>query len=378
MKSFFFNAFTHKYRKKHNSLIKMESHSIFALLFLLVSTFFFVPPASANQYLEFVVENETYFKNLEHTSIDQFNEGQTFFGDILKSYFRYTPIERVTIEAGVLLGVPFGNDKKLDPKEPIISAHLDLNPWLRLTAGTLNRQHLLPDAFFNDDLAYTDPIEQGVQLLVKTKRLSQDTWVNWEIKETSTRREKLSVGNYSRFNYHGFMLEGLLYWVHYGGQRNNENGVINNLSLGAGTGFSLYPKKWSRNFKFLDEVGITLHYLSNRHTLETPTTANPETDGNGILGKVFVKFRDGAELYYQQWDSDDNNFKPAKGDPLYKATDYKEVGIERTWLIGEGISLTASIKGQWVEGNFVHIDFLSVNWRGIFPLFEDYFRKIKK
>ena len=174
--------------------------------------------SEAKQSLKFIVENETFVKNLEHTNIDEFNEGETFIVDILKSYFRYIPMRRVTIETGALLGVPFGDDDTINPKEPIISLHLDFEPGMRITAGTLNRQHPLLDAFFNDDLAYTEPIEQGFQFTGDNKHLKQDLWISWEVKETSKRPEKFSVGNFTRLNYRGLMLDGQVYWVHHGGK----------------------------------------------------------------------------------------------------------------------------------------------------------------
>ena len=122
-------------------------------------------------------------------------------------------------------------------------------------------------------------------------------------------------------------------------------------------------------------MGASLHYLYN---YDKPSGNNPKLNSSGVLGKLFIRFMETTEFYYQQWWSKNNNFKPEKGDPLYKAKDYLEFGIEKTFPIGDVIHLTTSFKGQWVEGQFVHIDFLSVSWQGEFSLFEDYFKKIKK
>ena len=46
----------------------------------------------ASQSLEFIVE-ETFMKNIEHTSIDEFDEEETFIGDQMKACFRYNPYE---------------------------------------------------------------------------------------------------------------------------------------------------------------------------------------------------------------------------------------------------------------------------------------------
>ena len=231
------------------------------MMFLSGVFFFLAQSAQAKQSLEFIVNNETYAKNLEHTNIDEFNEGETFIGSIFKSYFRYIPMKRVSIETGILFGVPFGDDETINPKEPIISFHLDFKPGTRFTAGTLNRNHPLLDAIFNDDLTYTEPIEQGFQFIQKNKRLKQDTWISWEVKETSTQPEKFSFGNFTKLNFRGLMLDGQVYWVHHGGQMNKQDMVSNNVSLGVGAGYSIYPRKKWKELQFIEEIGTELHYL---------------------------------------------------------------------------------------------------------------------
>ncbi|HJP18329.1 MAG TPA: hypothetical protein QF468_06745 [Nitrospinota bacterium] len=310
-------------------------------------------------------------KNLEHASIDEFNEGETFIGDQMKTFFRYIPIKELTIETGAFLGIPFGDSDRVNPKEPVISFHLDFGPGMRITARTIERRHPLLEAFFDDDQDYTDPIEQGFQLKGENDRLRRDLWKSWEEKETDNTPELFSVGNFIWVSARGVMLEGHIYWVLHGWQKSEQDMVSNNISMATGVGYSLYPRK-KRKTKFISEIGATAHYLYN---YDNPSGKNTPTQKNyGVLGKLFMKFS-GGEIYYQHWTTKNNGFNPEKGDSLYKAKDYGEVGLEKTLTLGDGIDLKASFKGQFVGGKFVHIDFLSISWQGIFSLFEDYFER---
>ena len=129
------------------------------------------------------------------------------------------------------------------------------------------------------------------------------------------------------------MLEGQLYWVHHGGQKNKQGLLSNNISLAAGVGYSVYPRK-KRMVKFVDEIGAAIHFLYN---YDNPIGKNnPKQKSYGVLGKLFIKLR-GAEIYYQHWTTKNNDFSPEKGDPLYQAKNYGEVGLEKIFAIGDGI-----------------------------------------
>jgi hypothetical protein len=49
------------------------------MMFLSGVFFFLAQSAQGEESLKFIVNNETYAKNLEHTNIDEFNEGETFY-----------------------------------------------------------------------------------------------------------------------------------------------------------------------------------------------------------------------------------------------------------------------------------------------------------
>ncbi|MBI4382750.1 MAG: hypothetical protein HY579_01795 [Nitrospinae bacterium] len=326
--------------------------------------------------LDFIVENNTFGYNIEHTNIDTVNEGQTHIGDIIKPYFRYNIQENMFIDAGALLNIPFGEDGKVQTADPVISFLYDLKPGWRIVAGTINQKHPLLDAIFNDDRIYTDPVEQGFQFMGNSKNARQDLWISWEEKERADRREKFSIGDYTQLKGAGFMVDAQVYWVHFGGQRNAGGGTDNQLSYAFGAGYSIQPRKFQRKLWFLDEAGFDIHYIYAKRD-PSENSADPRTREDGMLYKVFAKVLD-TEFHYLIWEGGNLDFRTAKGDPLYKADRYREIGVQKNFWLADGIALTFGVKGQFVLDRFVHEDLIGVKWQGDFPLLEDYFHNLSE
>ena len=353
-------------------------------LILLLGTVFLASPAEAESPLSLVIENQTYVYNQERAKevdLSLQTEGFTLIGNLSKAFFRYEIKKGLRIEAGVLWNFEFGEDNVPDEVDPIISLHYAFaQDWL-FTAGTIDRNHPLHDAFFNDNLRYIEPIEQGFQIKADSKHIRQDLWLSWEERETATRREKLSIGNVTQLKAGGFMLEGQAYWVHLGGQRNTGPGVFNNLSLGAGGGYTYRPEKTTGSSNWLDEIGFTVHYLYN--TDDPP--ALPQVSDNGMAYRAFLTVWD-TYIYYQHWRGGSLNFNSprgdvtmpgeplAKGDPLYRARIYDEVGVVKTWQLADEVIATLDVRAQFALGRFQPIVTANITWRPTFPLFEDYFK----
>ncbi|NIQ00507.1 MAG: hypothetical protein GWM98_23400 [Nitrospinaceae bacterium] len=347
---------------------------------LLIFSGLAVRTARAESPLSFVLENQTFIYNQERAKEVDLTlqaEGFTLIGDLAKPFFRYKVSEALRLETGVLVNIPFGDEDQVEEVEPVISLHYDFAEGWRFTAGTIDRNHPLHDAFFNDTLRYLDPVEQGFQFKGDTEHWRQDTWWNWEERETATRREKFSVGNYTQLKAGGFMAEGQLYWVHLGGQKNSGPGVFNNLSYGGGGGYTFRPEKKG----WLEEIGFTVHYLKNID--DPPGLPRVEDDGMAYRGFFTVW---GAYVYYQHWRGGSLDFNSprgdvtrpgeplAKGDPIFRARIYDEVGAIKTWKLAEEVRVTLDVRGQFMLGRFQHILALNVTWRPEFPLFEEYFK----
>ena len=67
----------------------------------------------------------------------------------------------------------------------------------------------------------------------------------------------------------------------------------------------------------------------------------------------------------------------AKGDPFYKAKDFQEVGVVKTWELADNVHVTGDFRVQFILNQVENIMHLNVGWSGTFPLFEDYFQKHK-
>ncbi|MCH6579747.1 MAG: hypothetical protein IH802_05230 [Nitrospinae bacterium] len=336
------------------------------------------PTARADSPLSLVIENQTYVYNRERAKEVDLSlraRGFTLIGNLTKSFFRYRLSDQLRIEAGVLWNFEFGEDDQPDEVDPVIALHWDFSPGWRFTAGTLDRNHPLHDAFFNDVLRYQEPIEQGFQFKADIEHLRQDLWLSWEERETATQREKFSIGNVTQVKAGGFMLEGQVYWVHLGGQQNTGPSVFNNLSLGAGGGYTYRASDW------LDEIGFTVHYLKN---IDNPP-ALPEVDEEGMAYRAFLTVG-GAYIYYQHWRGGSLDFNSprgdatmpgiplSKGDPMYRARIYDEVGVVKTWQLADEVIATVDLRAQFLLGRFQPLLVFNITWRPEFPLFEDYFK----
>jgi len=351
---------------------------------LLLGSLFPANPTWAESPLSLVIENQTYVYNqeiAEEVDSSLRVEGFTLIGNLTKSFFRYEIKKGLRVEAGVLWNFEFGEDNVPDEVDPIISLHYAFAPGWLFTAGTIDRNHPLHDAFFNDVLRYLEPIEQGFQIKTNTQHLRQDLWLSWEERETATQREKFSYGGYSQVKAGGFMIDGQVYWVHLGGQKNSGPGVFNNLSLGLGGGYTYRPDKIGGGSGWLDEIGFTVYYLYN----SDDPPGLPKVDEDGTAYRAFLTVWD-TYIYYQHWRGGSLNFNSprgditmpgealAKGDPLYRARIYDEIGVIKTWQLADEVIATMDLRAQFLLGQFQPIMAFNITWRPEFPLFEEYFK----
>ena len=177
------------------------------------------------------------------------------------------------------------------------------------------------------------------------------------------------------------MLEGQAYWVHLGGQQNSGPSVFNNISLGAGAGYTYRPEKSSATSGWLNEIGFTVHYLKN---IDDPPESE-RVDEEGMAYRAFLTVWD-TYVYYQHWRGGSLNFNSpvgdstmpgealSKGDPMYRARIYDEVGVVKTWQLADEVTAAVDLRGQFLLGRFHPVLVFNITWRPEFPLFEDYFK----
>ena len=336
--------------------------------------------AEARSPLQFKIDNQTFAYNLEWTGIDPITEGETLIGNILKTFFEYHFNKKLYVQGGALLQHPFGDGDRIAEADPVIALHYRAFPGWKVTAGTIDRNHPLHDGLFWEALRFTDPIEQGFQLKGDTEHLKQDLWIAWERREAPGVREKFSVGNVTELRWQGLSLEGQVYWNHLGGQKNGGPGVFNNLSVGIGGGYTYVPD--FENYDFFKEAGFKVHYL---YQMDEPASV-PKVDETGVAAQAWVNLW-GINFVGKIWHAEGRSFNSrrgdvgqpgialAKGNPLYRADDFQELGLYKIFHLADTVSMRFDLRQQWVMDQTVEVYALTFQWVEGFDLFEDYFRK---
>ena len=64
----------------------------------------------------------------------------------------------------------------------------------------------------------------------------------------------------------------------------------------------------------------------------------------------------------------------AKGNPLYRAEKFDEVGLIKTWDLADEVIATFDFRAQFLLGRFLPRLALNITWRPEFPMFEEYFK----
>jgi hypothetical protein len=343
--------------------------------------------SGAAESLEFRLWNDTFARNIEHTGIPNYNVGQTFIGNITKPYLRYHVNSDIAVDAGAVLSMPFGEDKRVDTADPMLALHYQFLPGMMVTAGTINRNHPMLDAIFNNDiLQYTKPVEQGFQFLINRKHIKNDMWINWEQRETATRQERFNIGDSLQLSAKGFVAETQVYYNHAGGQQNTGGEAINNVSTALGGGYVFQPKKNGDWPAFFDSLGVTVHHVNIKNSCESNCVT---TNESGRVVRVFTRVWN-TDIQFLNWEGGSRQFVSVKSDPLYKADHYQEFSIQKTFWLTDYIGLTFGYKGQYVPHysngaltkfklkDVVHEDLISIQWQFDYPLLRSYFKSLSE
>lgn len=345
------------------------------LILTIALTVFPIAGAFATTPLDFVFENHTFARNLEWGELGERLKGQTFIGDIAKPYFTYKIQDNITVDAGAVLNMPFGEDGRVQSTDPLLSLHYNLAPGWRINMGTIDWRHPLLNSIYSEFQEYIRPVGQGFQFQGNTKYIRQDTWIDWEQKELPNRKEKFAVGNYTQLKYAGFMADAQVLWNHSGGQLNTNSGggVVNNNAYAFGGGYSVSPRRMNKKLWYFDEIGADFHYVGSN---DKPHADAPASREQGTLSRIFGRAWD-TDVHFMYWHGG-NNFVTTKGSPIYQAaTDLREIGIEKTWWLSNQVTLTAGYKGQFIMGTFQHVDLIEARWWVDLPMFPDYFNNLE-
>ena len=128
-------------------------------------------------YLE--LQSKGFFQNYEY--FNTIKEGTTLPGVWLQPVLSYRPTKGINIRAGIHLLNYSGRDT-LAKKQPLLSVSMQLTPKTSVILGsfyTLDR-HRLELPLLKEELLYTKPVENGVQLKIDHEKIWADFWISWE------------------------------------------------------------------------------------------------------------------------------------------------------------------------------------------------------
>lgn len=169
--------------------------------------------------LRATVDALAFMRDNEYES--SLSKGYTLPGVWLAPSLSYQPLRNLKVEVGAhmlhfwgansypnvpyaaLTSVEADDDTRAFHCVPMFRANLQLTPSVNIVLGTLygRGQHGLAAPLYNDELNLSADPEAGVQLLVETRPVSLDVWVNWDtfIFKNDDGQETFTFGISSRF-----------------------------------------------------------------------------------------------------------------------------------------------------------------------------------
>ena len=163
--------------------------------------------------LDLRIDGNLFFINNEYTGSQL--DGYTLPGFMLRPHIGWRLDRRVSLHAGASwlhywgnTGFPQGALSEVMPSAsdnrhalhlvPWLQAQIDFTPRLRLVLGSLdvNHYHNLPLPLYNPERTFATDPEAGAQLLLDSRHLALDAWVDWRefIWYNSSRQERFNCG----------------------------------------------------------------------------------------------------------------------------------------------------------------------------------------
>ncbi|WP_299704851.1 hypothetical protein [uncultured Pontibacter sp.] len=152
-----------------------------------------VIPENAN-HIRIGVHAFGFSKNNEY--FNKIADGYTLFGYHVLPRVSYYPAASVRIDAGALLWKDFGSSGYQDI-QPTFTVKLQRENWA-FVFGTLegNLSHNYIEPLYDFERIMTNRLENGLQFLLNTHRVSMDAWIDWNkmIYRADPDREEVAGG----------------------------------------------------------------------------------------------------------------------------------------------------------------------------------------
>jgi len=145
--------------------------------------------------LNFRIESMGFFQNNEY--LGKFVDGYTLPGAMIRPKLTYSPIDGLYLETGASL-IKYSGRDQLQNLVPWFSLRYRLSENFSVITGNMdqNNEHGLSEQLWEPERIYVDKPESGLQFLYNSKKLTAQTWVNWEqfIQKNDSFQEHLTFG----------------------------------------------------------------------------------------------------------------------------------------------------------------------------------------
>jgi len=344
--------------------------------FISLIFFFFTTAYTSEKPVEFNIFNSSYIYNGENASYwEETRYTLTYLEDLFQPYFTLKS-GNVIFKIGVGLFFPFNQEEKLISYYPYFQTRYTLDDFVFII-GVIDNDHDFPPCILDPlvrmtpkvRIVNTDQIpidyesfptgifthgfyEYGVQIKSSNDFLKLDTYLNWQLPDTSLHRERFDIGLIvSLYSFY----TGIHYW-HNGGHENfhpvevTENYVA---SLGLKEkNFSLFylVSYWLPDRDRYPEKNV----LGQAIYIE----GNFEFFGINIQPQFFIT---SAFIFKEQ------SFISVEGDPFYRVPLYVGLNFSKVWNFGQ----------NFIELKFVNGTFLPDTSTGWNPMMIRYDQKIQ-
>lgn len=298
---------------------------------------FFHPSGSNAQYIsgamEFVnpvLEKDSNSISLQYSSLfylkdyEYFNKiqtGYTLFGSWHFPRLAIQPNRWLKMEAGVLLQKDFG-DTKLSNVLPVFSLQIN-SRHLRFLFGALegSQAHHLIEPLMSYDKVIERPVETGGQVILNSKKVSADLWIDWELRQAvnASHPEELTAG----LNCSYMLTEPGKSWKvriplqfilpHKGGQLDTNNSPVVTLFNMAGGAEAEYKAPDQK--KILQEIRAGVFGV--RHRTAQRQNTYTFTKGAGLMFNLFLRSRWNLALLGSYWNG--NKYIAPKGAKIHQS-----------------------------------------------------------
>ncbi len=332
---------------------------------LLIGCLLLAPPRAGAQAIDWALDGTVTFYGDNTEFANPFRRGETLLGTWAKVFAEARTSDKLVIRAGVFGNQRFGSDDAFDQVRPVLALVIG-NPKSRLVLGTLETvrrvdgngpdrigPHSLLPPLQVETLAFERPWEAGMQWIVDTDRIDQDSWVHWQQLNAGGRREVFDAGLKTRIRMnHAATLRGEVLLVHQGGQQPSDDPVADSLAgtLGVEVGGPAGP---------LERLSFEAYGLASHFEPDREVVSDARSGFATFLRLSAEKSRWRGHLIV--WRGDD--FIAREGDPNYQSRrrdltsyrglrDYAEAGLTRTFPLAPRSWLEASARWHRVENDY--------------------------